>query len=421
MPVTYAGRGSEINAGEGVNRNINVGIAGFIARTEADPLGAEAGDTQGGPANLLPGTSNIAAPDSSEGGVGEGFIWNAAGQAGLSIRNYGFFVDLTRYNLPAPFASLFGIPEDPTPFQDNLQVSYSTSAFLTPYSDVYFRGFDNSFPDYYRFQEWNREFQQFDANGGLPALSLVRFMHDHTGNFSAAISGVNTPELQVADNDYAVGLMIQAVANSKRYKDNTLIFVIEDDAQDGGDHVDAHRSVAFIAGPYVKRGIVNSEFYNTVSMLRTIEDILGMPHLNQNDAVALPMADAFDLNKKKWTFTASPSALLSGTTLPIPPSAFDRAALSLHPKPLHDATWWAEQTKGMDFAIEDHLDAAKYNRILWAGIMGEQPYPTTRSGKDLRHDRAQLLMAVRANKFDNTGSSGTQRDGASAMPAGGSR
>jgi len=219
----------------------------------------------------------------------------------------------------------------------------------------------------------------------------VRFMHDHTGSFTSAIDGVNTPELQVADNDYAVGLLVDAVAHSKNYSGNTLIFVVEDDAQDGGDHVDAHRSTAYIVGPYVKQGYVDSTFYNTVSLLRTIEDILGTPYLNLNDANSTPMADAFDLEQTTWTYNAVPSAYLAKTTLPIPATAFDPAALLNHPKPLHDAAWWANRARGMDFSEEDHLDTGKYNRILWTGTMGNKPYPKTRSDLDLRANRAELL------------------------------
>src|SRR6202030_3426432 len=116
----------------------------------------------------------------------------------------------------------------------------------------------------------------------------MRLHRDHTGNFSTAISGLTTPETQVADNDYAVGLVAQKIAASQ-YKGNTLIFVIEDDAQDGGDHVDAHRSIAFIVGPYVKQGAVVSTPYNTINFVRTMEDILGIAPLNLNDATALPM------------------------------------------------------------------------------------------------------------------------------------
>ncbi len=380
VPVYYGGRGGNYNS-EGTNRYINVGIADHDARVAADTL-------IGNDPNLLPGTSDAAAPDSAEGGAGEGYIWNAAQQAGLSVRSYGFFVDLERYHLKGfPQA----IPVDPNPFADNLQVAYSTSPALSPFTDIYYRGFDFNLPEYFRFTEWNREFQQFDTNNNLPSLSLVRFGEDHTGAPDSPLDGVTTPEFQVADNDYAVGLLVQAVANSKNYNSNTLIFVIEDDAQAGPDHVNAHRSTAYIVGPYVKQGYVDSTFYNTVSILRTIEDILGMPHLNLNDANANPMADAFDLEQMTWTFNAVPSAYLAQTQLPIPPSAFNHSAPHHTPRPLHTAAWWARQTRGMDFNEEDRVDTNKYNRILWTGTMGNKPYPKTRSGADLRANRAQLL------------------------------
>src|SRR5262249_22187821 len=160
-------------------------------------------------------------------------IWDAALRAGLAIRNYGFFIDLVPYELGdlqgTPLAQ-FGAPLLPDPSATKTVVANPTNAALAPYTDPYFRGFDNRFPDYYRFKEWEREFDTNYANGGLPHLSLVRFMHDHTGNFDKAIAGVNTPELQQADNDYAVGLLVQKIANSP-YKDDTLIFVIEDDSQ----------------------------------------------------------------------------------------------------------------------------------------------------------------------------------------------
>ncbi len=144
-------------------------------------------------------------------------------------------------------------------------------------------------------------------------------MHDHTGNFDVAIDGVNTPDLKVADNDYAVGLLIQKIANSM-YANNTLIFVIEDDAQDGGDHVDSHRSIAFVAGAYVKQGAVVSTQYNTIDFVRTMEEVLGLPPMNLNDALARPMADIFNTTPSPWSFTATPSALLYNTQLPLPPN-----------------------------------------------------------------------------------------------------
>jgi len=125
-----------------------------------------------------------------------------------------------------------------------------------PFTDPYFRGFDPAFPDYYRYTEWERDFDTNYSKGGLPNLTLVRFMHDHTGSFATAIDGVNTPDRDVADNDYAVGLLVEKIANSI-YANNTLIFVVEDDAQDGGDHIDSHRTTAYVAGAYVKNGVVH--------------------------------------------------------------------------------------------------------------------------------------------------------------------
>ncbi len=395
--VNYAGRGVDYNT-EGENRNINMGIASTAARLAAQP--AQSADP-----DLLPGTANVGAPDADDadgGAQGEGYIWNGAIRAGLSVRDYGFFLDLTRYNRPAPL----GIPEDPNAYADGLKVAISTNAVLTPLTDPYFRGFDNTIPDYFRFTEWNREFQQYEAAGNLPNLTLLRIMHDHFGNFGTALNGVNTPTLQMADNDYAVASVIQAVANSKDAGD-TLVFVIEDDAQDGGDHVDAHRSTAFVVGPYVKQNFVDSARYNTVSMLRTMEGILGIAPLNLNDASALPMANAFDPSQAKWKFTATPSAYLKQTTLPIPASAYAanaEAALL----PLHNAQWWAAETKGMDFSVEDRIDSNKFNRIVWTGIMGNTPYPAARSGADLSENRAEFLKGFHARQEQSQPDRGTE-------------
>ena len=154
---------------------------------------------------------------------------------------------------------------------------------LAPFTDVYYRGYDNNYPDIWRYQEWKREFDQFVASGTLPNLSLVRLSHDHMGNFGTALAGINTPETQQADNDLAVGLLVQAVANSP-FADDTLILVTEYDSQDGPDHVDSHRATTYIAGAFVKQGAVVSTHYTQVSAIRTIEDILGTEHLNLNTA-----------------------------------------------------------------------------------------------------------------------------------------
>jgi len=184
---------------------------------------------------------------------------------------------------------------------------------------------------------------------------------------------VNTPETQIADNDYAVGAVIATVAHSP-YADSTLIFVVEDDAQNGPDHVDAHRSVAFIVGPYVKHHAVVSTPYSTVNFLRTMEDILGTGHLSINDAFQRPMADVFDLSQKQWTFEAKIPAPLSATALPLPKQAVWHNA--------HPALWWYARTAGYDWSVEDKIPAVAYNVVLWDGLHHNVPYPL-RPGQSL--------------------------------------
>ncbi len=203
--------------------------------------------------------------------------------------------------------------------------------------------------------------------------------------------------MQEADNDYAVGLLVQTVANSK-YKDNTLIFVIEDDSQDGGDHVDAHRSIAFIVGPYVNQGALISKSYNTVDFVRTIEEVLGLPPLNLNDSLAIPMANVFDLSQKKWNYSATASTLLVGHGIPLPAGVTASAKIL---KPTHDAAYWAKATEGMDFSAEDRINFDQYNRILWKGLTGLEPYPEVRSGLDLSQNRAELLKKHRESLHAN--------------------
>jgi len=256
-----------------------------------------------------------------------------------------------------------------------------------PFTDPYFRGFDPSFPDYYRFKEWERDFNANYATGGLPNLTLVRFMHDHTGSFATAIEGVNTPDRDVADNDYAVGLLVEKIANSI-YANNTLIFVVEDDAQDGADHIDSHRTTAYIAGAYVKNGVVSTA-YNTLDFIRTMEEVLGLPPMNLNDALATPMSDIFNTAPAPWSFTATPAAILSCTKLPLP--------IPAQPcnNPTPNVAYWSRVTKGMDFSDADLVDGGEFNRVLWKGMMGNRPYPSRPTGKDLSQNRDKLLADYR--------------------------
>jgi DNA-binding beta-propeller fold protein YncE len=375
-PVNYAERGLQYDQ-EGTNRNLNMALPSLSARRAANPA------TPNDP-DILPGTADVAAPDGPGGAAGAGYIWDAALRAHLSIRNWGFYGDLARY---APELGPLQIPLDRQPWKSGRRVFFPTNHSLLDVSDPYFRGFDQAFPDYWRVQEWAREFDGFEAAGAAPALMLVRLPHDHTGDFKRAIDGVDTVETEVADNDYALGLLVEKVARSRFAKD-TLIFVVEDDAQDGPDHVDAHRSVAFIVGPYVRSRAVVSRRYTTVSLVRTIGAVLGLPPLGLNDAMAAPMAEAFDVNAAaSWSFHARVPPVLRTTRLPLPATT----ASACRVQPGHDAGYWAAAMAGQDFRGEDRLDTGAYNLALWRGLRGRAPYPARRDGADLRQGRAAKL------------------------------
>jgi hypothetical protein len=142
-----------------------------------------------------------------------------------------------------------------------------------------------------------------------------------------------------------------------------------------------------VAGAYVKQKALVSAQYNTINLVRTIEEVLGLPPMNLNDALARPMADIFNTQPSRWSFTATPSAFLYGTGLPLPA----KPASLIVPKPTHNAEYWARVTKGMDFTSEDRMDFGDYNRILWKGLMGNKPYPAEPTGIDLRQNRKELL------------------------------
>jgi YVTN family beta-propeller protein len=381
FPVNYSQRGLSLDS-EGLNRSVNVALPTVAQRQSSDPLfpGGALSPEVPNAENLLPGQADTDAPDGPDDEVNTGYLWDNALRAGLTVRDYGWFVDTTCYNVPA-----CQTPLAHDPFATKTIVAPSTNVALAPYTDPYFRGFDPSFPDYYRFKEWERDFDTNYAQGGLANLTLVRFMHDHTGNFGTAIDLVNTPDRDQADNDYAVGLLVQKIANSPVYKNNTLIFVVEDDSQDGGDHIDSHRTTAYVAGAYVRDAVVSTA-YTTVDFVRTIEEVLGLPPMNLNDALATPMADIFNtVPNRQWTFTATPASILYCTNLPLPSP---RQPCN---NPAPDARYWARVTKGLDFDDADRIDGSAFNRILWKGLMGNKPYPAAPTGIDLRQNREKLL------------------------------
>ena len=275
------------------------------------------------------------------------------------------------------------------PFREGLRIYTPGDRLLAGRSDPYFRGFDQKLPDYWRVQEWAREFDAEDAAGAVPALTLLRLSHDHFGGFDEAIDGVNTVETEMADNDYALGLVVERIAKS-RVAGSTLVFVIEDDAQNGADHVDARRSIALVVGPYVRQGALVSSRYTTVNVLRTIEAVLGLKPLGLNDALATPMADLFDPAEAHWTFRAQAADVLRKTRLPIPADRFAASGATADRCLVRSSAWWAEAMRGQDFRTEDKLDTAAFNTALWKGL-GVGPEPIDRSGADLRTRRSEVL------------------------------
>ena len=383
VPVSYAKRGLAYDW-EGENRNINVGLATLAARRAADPLVPDDPD-------LLPGTADVAAPDASaqngEGGEGQGYIWNLALRAGLSIRNYGFYGDFTMTDPDSPTHA----PLEHDPAAKGIAVFRSTKPRLMEHSDPYYRGFDMKFPDFWRIREWQREFAEQDRAGRVPALTLLRLPHDHLGEFGKAIDGVATAETQFADNDYALGLLVESIARS-RVADSTLIFVLEDDAQNGPDHVDAHRSLGFVIGPYVKQNALVSAHYTTVSMLRTIEGVLGLRPMGLNDGLASPMDEVFDLSQSAWRYRAIVPDVLRQTQLPLPAKAASLAGPILCREMwLRDQAYWERVSAGQNFTVEDHLDVDAFNHALWAGRQGRWARYPIRNGVDLRDGRDVLL------------------------------
>jgi YVTN family beta-propeller protein len=398
VPVNYNGSHQLSYDYEGQNRGVNVGLSELAQRMKTSP------ETPNDP-DLLPGTADLIAPD-GPGGPGEnagaGYLWDSAIRAHVSLRNYGFFLDMARYDSKADAPAHITVVRDA--FAQGLVEAYPTKPALANLTDPYFPAFDLKLPDYWRFKEWEREFDAYVANGNLPALEFVRMPHDHFGDFGDALDGVNTVETEMADNDYAIGLIVAKVAASRFAKD-TVIMTIEDDAQNGPDHMDAHRTVGLIAGAYVKQGAVISRRYTTVNMLRTIEELLGMKPMGLNDAAAAPMADVFNAEYVPWNYTARVAEVLRTTKLPLPAVAAaggENAAEKFdaqYSHPRHDAAWWEKKMRGQDFSIEDDLDTGKFNRALWLGLVGPSiPFPTRTTGIDLSENRLELLAKYHASR-----------------------
>ncbi|HET9015264.1 MAG TPA: alkaline phosphatase family protein, partial [Thermomicrobiaceae bacterium] len=235
-----------------------------------------------------------------------GFLWDDAARAGVSFRDYGEF---------ASYRAATGrwVPNDPS---------------LSSRFDSNYPGWGLGISDLTRVAAWRQEFDQFVQHGNLPALEIVRLPNDHTaGNRPGSL----TPQAMVAQNDQAVGELVDAVSHSPYWKD-TAIVITEDDAQGGPDHVDAHRTETLVISPYTQRGVVDHTYYDTASLVRTIELLLGLQPMTQFDAAATPMYAAFGTRPDLAPYTAlGPRVGLSGINTPVTPGAASRATTHTSP------------------------------------------------------------------------------------------
>jgi DNA-binding beta-propeller fold protein YncE len=265
-----------------------------------------------------------------------GFLWTAALKAGLSFRNYGFFVS----NKPGTK------PGDPI-------VAGVSDPALLPHTNPLYAGYDPDFPDVDRARIFIEEMERTDS---LAQLTVMVLPNDHTWGTAP---GKLTPYASMADNDLALGRIVEAVSKS-RFWPHTAIFVLEDDAQNGPDHVDSHRSPAYVLSPWTRGGKVDSHFYNTTSMLRTIEALLKLPPLTHYDATSRPMLTAFN---------AKPD---------LRPYEVEDARVPLDTKnPPRSAT--AARSNALDLSAPDRIDDAEMNEILWQALRNGPAPPPTRA------------------------------------------
>lgn len=253
-----------------------------------------------------------------------GFLWNYCKRAGVSFRTYGEFADDYKPNLPV----------------------------LKNHLCSYFTGWDQTVRDTTRFYQWKRDFDSLLAINKVPQLNTLRFINDHTEGLR---KNRPSPFAHVADNDLAVGLFVEYLSHSPIWKES-VVFIVEDDAQNGPDHVDAHRSTAYVAGGFVKRGFVDHTMYSTTSMLRTIELILGLPPMSQYDAAATPMWRSFSPTPDLTPFKSRPNNI------------------SLHDRNLA-VNQWQKRSEKFNFSKEDAVPDLEFNLVLWHALKGDIPFP----------------------------------------------
>lgn len=267
----------------------------------------------------------------------DGFIWDHALRAGLTFRSYGWFADEGKANIKT------------------LEGNYCPT----------FKGYDLGYMDIEREAAWEKDFDALVEAGKLPRLNTVRFGNDHT---SGASVGKPTPFAAVADNDLAVGRFVEHLSKSKVWNES-VVFILEDDAQNGPDHVDAHRSIAFVAGGFVKRGFVDHTMYSTSGMLRTMELILGLKPMSQYDAAATPMWRCFSNKPNPATFTAkTPGVDLTQKNVAVNTNS--------------------RRSDQFDLSIPDAIDDLVFSEIVWQTVRGEKSImPAPRRGAFVRLEK----------------------------------
>lgn len=284
-----------------------------------------------------------------------GFLWDPVIDRGISFRNYGEFdyastPGKTRAQLYADYLA----GKSPTKFAQNIGV-----ARLRSFSCRGYPGWNLEIPDVVRAEIFAIELRQMEKRGVMPRLTIVYLPCDHT---SGTAPGQATPRAMVADNDLALGKIVEAISHSRFWK-STCIFVNEDDAQDGFDHIDGHRSLCLVVSPYTKRGSVVSTMYNQDSVMHTVHQILGVPPINMMEATAPPMSGCFSAQRNLAPYQCVPAKIRLDETNPL------ASAL------VGEARRFAVRSASLDFSGPDRADEDVLNRILWFSARGGMAYP----------------------------------------------
>jgi len=314
-----------------------------------------------------------------------GFLWDDALARGLSVRNYGE-MDYTGESPDVSYTQVWDdwrIKAGKVTFKHSIGIEN-----LRRYTSPDYPGWNMDIPDRVRADIFLREVMQFEKPGkSLPNLTIVYLPNDHT---TGTTPGDPTPSAYLADNDLALGRIVEGLSKT-RFWPKTCIFVIEDDPQSGFDHVDGHRSLCLVVSPYTRRGgAVVSEFYNQTSVLHTIERILGLPPMNQMDALAPPMRTCFKdrPDARPYTCRSVDEKVLGALNPP-------KTALSGRMRRL------AEASAQQPFARFDAADEDMLNRALWHSVKGpDAAYPASLAGAHGRGLRARGLRPDRLEKPD---------------------